>query len=1017
MKTLSVFLLLTSALPSLALVTATRNGANLATRVYPSNASALVPVTVTLAAEAGFTITATLDGAPLAMGATVVSGTGYHEVFETKVHTETGASATTLAFQFIIANPGRGSTEMGLPISQPWPLVNDAPSAFAGQELDVIAPPRYPLNMPVPVAVRFKKGTAAGTAAGDPLFLNGLVKADHYPASGVQVKRGWGSAILPPATVAGAKNFNGAVNDLADTAPIEYEAVTTWTSKSGDFTGGEAWPDNSRIFLTATATAKAGATLTVGPGTVIRAAPGAEIWVEPGGTVLMNGTLAAPIVIAPDSTSAPWGGVWLHQSSTAGKIASFTATGTLFCCWGANQNWYTAAGVTPSRTIFSRHRQQQPCFAIGNRAVCSLSDCSIIGPVTAGEPRGAGFALEDGTLSLNNTSLQRCITGGEQAGGSVEIHRSALFEMTEPNTSADDGAAFDDADNDGIYLVPGSGNTYRLSKTFIGYVKDDGIDSGADGSGTTTCDGCWFENCTHEAFSNSGGNRIPETHNGVHFNNGQGMECGYGSSGTGPRTLVDRCLFVGNLCGARYGDNYSSMGTYGGTITVQDSFLLYNTFRDAFAMEWRSASNWAYQDARLVLKNSRLTRADDLAHQQGEEDTPASAVWDPAADGPLIAGFMPVPDSNVGVALLRGSSGASTAPLSQYPPDGGFNVRLSTFSSKTVSVPWTAAGKGDRSAGGDIRIGSGVLTFLPGETVKAITAPLPELASLSLVRVTLGTPVNAEVTGGDAWFLSTAGLITETPLPKAAAGWSYYANRTPAAAAQKPPDDASGRPWTAADYGEDATWKTAKTAPLGWGNLGGSAPYLTLGTTLPTAEQGITTYFRKTFTVSDPASIQSLNLQLLHDDGAVAFINGAAFPPLNVSPGTGGVSGIASDKLAGSTKSDGSAEVTYDQLPADSAIRNALTAGINVLAIEVHQSGATSGDAVCDASLILVRNPPAGVDFSVFSINRGHFLLWDNPAQILEHSPDLTDWTALPGAANPFPIPLNGGRGFYRLRK
>ncbi|MDB6133990.1 MAG: hypothetical protein JWM59_2233 [Verrucomicrobiales bacterium] len=1023
MKTPGAFLLLlfASALPLPARVTATRNGANLATRNYPSAASAVAPVTVTLAGEPGLTVTATVDGTPLALGATLVWEPGYHEVYETKAASTGGTPVTTLAFQFIIAGPGRGTTEMGLPVSEPWPLVNDAPSAFAGQNLQITAPAQYPLNLPVPIVARLKKGPAAGAATGDPLFLNGVVSSGKYPSRSLQLKRGWGSTILPPATEAGVRNFEAKVNGLAVTAPIEYESSTQWTTKNGALTGNEAWPAGSRIDLTATLTVKDGAALNVGPGTVIRAAPGVEIWIEPGGTVILNGTPAQPVVISPASTAAPWGGFWLHQSSVAGKSAALNATDTLFCCWGANQNWYTVSGVTPSRGIFSRHRQQQPCFAIGTRARCVLTDCAMIGPVTAGETRGAGFALQDGTLSLNGTFLQRCITGGEQVGGSVEIHRSALFDMTEPGTSPDDGTAFDDSDNDGIYLVPGAGNAYRISKTLIGWTKDDGIDSGANGPGTVTCDGCWFESCTHEAFSNSGGNRVPETRNSVHFNNGQGMECGYGDSGTGPQSLVDRCLMIGNLCGVRYGDNYSSMGTYGGTITVRDSLLLHNTFRDAFAMEWRSSSNWSYQDARLVLQNSKLTRPEDLAHQQGAEDTPASSLWDPDVDGPQLAGFMPVPDSAVGVALLHS---AGISPVSLYPGDGVFHVRLSTFSSKTVTVPWSVIGKVDRTAAADLRIASGTIIFSPGETVKFITAPLPELVRLEAVRVALGAVVNAEATGRDAWFTAMADPVTETVLAKGSGGWDYYANRTPAASAQKPLDDAAGRTWTAADYSVDATWKTGKTAPIGWGNLGASAPFLPLGTTLPGVEQGITTYFRKTFTVSNPASIRSLQLQLLSDDGAVAFINGVPFPPVNVDPGTspGGVSGIASDTLATSTKGDGPAETTYDALDAGSAVLGALKEGPNVLAIEIHQGGASSGDAVADAALVLTRNPPGsgpdGGGISVLSLDQRSFLLREDAVSALEESTDLLEWTAVPQAENPFPVPADSSpRKFYRLRK
>lgn len=998
-----------------AAVTATRNGSNLATRTYPGGAVSVVPVTVTLAAEAGFTITAKLDGVDLPMGATIVSTTGYHEVYETRTNTTTNATTTSLAYQFIIASPGRGTTEMGLPISEPAKFVNDAPSAFAGHELDVIVPAKYPRNLPLPVAVRLKKGAAAGALAGDPLFLNGLVTASEFPAQPVQLKRGWGSTILPARADAGVLAFTGKVNGLTDAAPLEYEAATTWTPQSGNLTGAQAWAADSRISLDATLTVKAGATLTVGAGSVIRAAPGAEIWVEPGGRVTMNGTLASPVVVVPAVTSQPWGGVWLHQSSTA-TVAEFTATGTLFCCWGANQNWFTTAGVTPSRTIYSRHRQHQPCFAVGTNAVCRLTDCSLIGPTAAGSTRGAGFAMKDGNLHLTRTALQRAITGGEQEGGVVEIHSCAITEITEPGTSADDGTAFDDLDNDGIYLVPGSGHTYHLSKTVIGWTKDDGIDSGGGGSGATICDGCWFENCVHEAFSNSGTGRVPETHNGVHFNNGQGMECGYGDSVSGPISMVDHCLMVGNLTGVRYGDNYSSFGTYNGTLTVQNSYLLYNRFRDAFAMDWRAAQNWAYQDARIVSKNTKYTRADDFAHQQGVEDTPAGSLWNPASDGAGIEPFMPVPGSNVGVAFLH--SGA-TDPLALYPASGSFEVRLSTFSSKVVTVPWQAVGKAAADQPGETVFASGTLTFQPGETLRSVTALLPPAHGFALVRISLAAPANAEVTGPDVWYVNAPVLETLTFLPRAAAGWSYYANRTPATTAQKPPADGGGRAWTAVDYVGDALWKTNKTAPIGWGNLGAAAPYLILGTTLPAGEQGITTYFRRTFQVTDPAAIRSLSLELLNDDGAVAFINGVAFAPVNVDPGTavGGVSGIGSEKLAASTKGDGTAETVYDVLTADSSVLGALVTGTNVLTIEVHQGSATSSDAVCDAALTATLNPPGQGNFELITVGGDPFLIWDQAIGGLEESPDLNDWSPLSGAANPFPIKMNAPRQFYRIRQ
>ena len=995
--------------PADAAVTATRGGAALASRNYPSSTSTLLPVTINVAAEVGFTITATLDGDPLPVGSTVVSRTGYHEIHETKVNQSTNVASTVLSFQFIINSPGRGSSETGLPAMEPYRIVNDAPAAFAGQHFKVIAPRRFPLNLPVPVALRLTKGASAGVAAGDPLFLNGVASAANYPTRPIQLRRGWGSTILPPANSPGHRDFAATLNGLAHTAPIQYEAATTWTAATGNLTGASNWPADSRIHLLAVLTIKAGASLTVGPGTVIRAAPGAEIWVEPGGTVNFNGTTTDPIVIVPDQTGVPWGGIWLHQA-TGAATAQFTATSTLFCCWGANQSWYSQSGIQPSRSIFSRHRQQQPCIAIGTSAVCRLTDCALIGPITRGELRGAGFATRDGQLHLDATSMQRVITGGEQEGGTVEIHRSALLECNEPNTDPDDGTAFDDEDNDGIYLVPGSGNHYHISKTVIGWTKDDGIDSGGSGSGSVTAEDCWFENCVHEAFSNSGSGRQPTTRRSVHFNCGQGMECGYGDGGNGPQSLVDQCLLTGNMTGARYGDNYQ-FSNYEGTLTVQNSLLLYNLFRDSWAIEWRNASNWNHQDTRLVAKGTKISRATDLARQQGPEDTPSNDLWNPASDGPLISPFMPVPDAPAGLALLHPEL---TSPLADYPANGDFTIRLSTFNSRSVRVPWQVTGKAGLDEPAEVIIATGTALWLPGETLKTFSSPLPAGHAFGVVHVALGTPVNGTNTGQDAWFFKN----TEPALAKASNGWSYYANRTPAAALQKPPNDASNRRWFEKSYLPDTNWKTGRSAPLGWGTLGAASPGLILATTLATGEQGITAYFRRTFNISDPAAVRALNMEVLSDDGMIAFINGIPFPAINVDPGNapGDLSNTSSDRLATSTKGDGNAEVTYDRLTAPGSILAALLPGENILAIEVHQASATSSDMVCDAALTLTLAPPGSNDISIFAMENRLWLYWDEPSRIMETSPDLGQWVPQPGATSPYPLNIITPRGFFRVR-
>jgi hypothetical protein len=383
---------------------------------------------------------ATMDGAPFPLNAaTAVTAVGYHEL------TVTDGATTTYAF--IVRNSERGSTEDGIPTMRPYRLVMDAPSAFADAQLLLLAPAVYPKNLPVPVMARLTKGTSFGAAAGDPLFLNGRVRSTGFPASPILLRRGWGSTILPAATTSGVTAYDANVNDRTASAPITFEETTAWTTKTGTLGGSEDWGSNARIHVTGALTVPAGATLTIGAGTIVRCAPGVEFRVKPGGTVNINGTTAAPVVFVPDNTSGLWGGFWLQPQSGA-SIARLTATGAIFCCWGADQNWFANVPAGEPAKNFPHHRNQQPCVATAAGAVCTLTDCALIGPTGLSQTRGAGFATNDGSLIFNRVLVQRCITGGEQEDCPVfELDACAFLEMNEPGVDVDSDA-FSDADND-----------------------------------------------------------------------------------------------------------------------------------------------------------------------------------------------------------------------------------------------------------------------------------------------------------------------------------------------------------------------------------------------------------------------------------------------------------------------------------------------------------------------------------------------------------------------------------------
>ncbi|MBP7950229.1 MAG: hypothetical protein KA004_11275 [Verrucomicrobiales bacterium] len=945
---------------------------------------------------------ATLDGAAFPLNvATAVTSVGYHEL----TVTDPGTTPNTITHRFIIKNSERGGTEDGIPTMRPYRIVNDAPSAFASGQLLVMAPSAFPKDLPVPVVARLVKGPSFGATAGEPLFLNGIVSAFSAPASSLRLRRGWGSTILPPQSSDGALNYDAAVGPLSAPKTITIENATSYTTKGGAVAAADDWGSNARIHLTSKLTVGTGGSVTIGAGTIVKCAQGVEIEVAPGGSIQINGTVSNPVVFVPEQATQLWGGFWL-QPTSGGQNAQVSATGTIFCRFGNNQNW-----LSQSPHSFAAHRNEEPCFAVSAGGILNLTDCALVGPTGLADTRGSAFAMTNGTLNLTRTLAQRCITGGEQVGGTVEIHQCALLEMTNAGLDADSDA-FADADNDGIYLVPGSGRTYHLSKTVIGWVKDDGIDSGADGAGATICTDCWFENCTHEAFSNSGVGRVPETHRGVHFNCGQGMECGYG----GPLSVVDNCAMIGCMVGARYGDNYgnnsgsngSGTSQYSGTLTVQDSFCLYNYFHDTWAKEF---STWNDSGNKLTMTGTKVSKAADLAAQNGAEDS-GNSLWNAASDGAQLAAFMPVPGSAVGADF---TTAVRQDILTNLP--ASFTVRLSTFSSLPVSLTWKAIGKTSVDATATSTIASGVLSFEQGETVKIFAAPvIPN--DLNFVQVALSAPANAQITGTPlVYFPASSGPPPDTVyIARGAAGWRYHS------AAQNPVDhnapwpplDAGSRSWTSPDFVETASWSTG-TAPFGWGSVTG----ITLATTFPSGTRPITAYFRKTFTVADPALVKTLNLECLADDGASVYVNGVRVSPTSwgLDPGTNPGGTLYYDQLS-SRYLDGSAESTYHALSLTGVSLPALRAAplSNVVAIEVHQNGASSGDMGMDAKLSVSFQSSSSGGVGILPQSDASLFYWLDPGLSLETSPDLNSWFPHPEMKSP--VPLNGpsNRMFFRVR-
>ena len=100
-----------------------------------------------------------------------------------------------------------------------------------------------------------------------------------------------------------------------------------------------------------------------------------------------------------------------------------------------------------------------------------------------------------------------------------------------------------------------------------------------------------------------------------------------------------------------------------------------------------------------------------------------------------------------------------------------------------------------------------------------------------------------------------------------------------------------GAGWTLAGY-DDGGWASGP-AQLGYGD-GDEATVVSYGGNA--SAKAITTYFRRSFTVTGAASFQSLATRLLVDDGAVVYLNGVELRRDNLPAGALGA-GLRQDLL------------------------------------------------------------------------------------------------------------------------
>lgn len=1010
--------------------------------IYTASVSFSVPTSV------GHSYLVLLDGKPVLAGFTnQVTQADYHELLVARTNMTT-LEVTNRLVRFIVRASDRGDTETGLPPWVPYPSIPSSTAELAGARIDLIAPDTFPQGLEIPVVAWVRN------AQGGVVRANGQLTATGHPS--ITMRRGVGSGLLAANNPAGTLTYTAQLAGVQATKGILIEASTTWTSVSGTLAGNTVWGEDSRIAVTGSITIPAGSTLTIQEGSVVRLNSGVNITNL--GRISIEGLASRPVVFTPVTRAQPWGGLFLTAATS-----QFDAVGAIFVAACAQQSGYPG------------HRGEQPLLYVDNRARATLTNCAAIylaGQFQHSIDRGTPYA----TVTVVDSLIQRCTTAGEFNGCSLTFLNSALLEIPNEDQFY---CADPDCDHDGFYLNAG---VHEIRDSLVGWLKDDCFDAGSGGGpSSVVVSNCWVEGAFHEGLAWSGGGRVTRTYDSVLINNGQGIECGWSSGANSPVVYGTRLLSLANAVGARYGDNYtgtSGLGLKNGTLIVTNSFLLHN-LRDVFGRPWDDTWNWRVNN--MDVRDNLLT-APNSFH-------PSNTVWNPAADAWKLASFMTTPPgAAVGVGIATWGSQFAISGLFEGVP-----VRLSSFTTNSVSVNYAFEGGGGRF--------SGTLTFAPGETVKRIYPQGFDLASISqfgialkldsavngeltgvtsvsfsgaipaaqvsiraigsqidLARVVEGVPVglntpSAQSVSVDYQFDSTTGTLASGALtfaPGQTLAWAPAAGVNPQDheflqfALSNPTNAQLVNPSVAylvrtavaplppsvilIPRGTNSIWRyrdAASAAPAGWQALGFDDDAWPSGPaqlgfsysdpegdekTLIADNDQITSYFRHSFNAADPTAFASLSLWMLRDDGGVVYLNGTEIfrspnlpaPPAAISYTT--------------TTVAPNGENTIDTATTN---RNALRAGANVLAVEIHQQGATSSDVSFDFELVGNPAPPPTPPQEIYLANfDGQLVLgWGDPSFFLQRSDKVTGpWTNA-AVRSPFPIVPSGQQEFYQLRK
>jgi methionine-rich copper-binding protein CopC len=160
-----------------------------------------------------------------------------------------------------------------------------------------------------------------------------------------------------------------------------------------------------------------------------------------------------------------------------------------------------------------------------------------------------------------------------------------------------------------------------------------------------------------------------------------------------------------------------------------------------------------------------------------------------------------------------------------------------------------------------------------------------------------------------------------------------------------------GTAWRATGF-NDAGW-AAGNAQLGYGD-GDEATVVSYGSNA--SNKYVTTYFRKSISITNPGLFTSISGSVKRDDGIAIYINGTEVYRNNLA------AAASYTTLATLASDDGATAQLFSFSP------SAFISGNNVIAVEIHQNSVTSSDISFDLELIGNTGPIAA------SLTRGPYM-------------------------------------------